>query len=142
MMRFTWLKVTILSSFLISGCLGGDDENVSCFKIGDAEGTIFVSVGCGNPNTQPLYLWDGGTVAAIEVRRTSDDEVVWRVFGFLENGIEQPVQHGVLPPGTGEEGTETELEYEVEYIVKVERFGSGLTAGGSGTREFTILPEE
>ena len=46
------------------------------------------------------------------------------------------------PPGTAVEGTGTELEYNVGYIVEVERVTTSLAPAGSGTREFTILPVE
>ena len=131
--------------FLTFGCLGEDDEDITCIQEGEAQAApILVSIGCGSPRTQPLYLWDGEEgVVAVEVKKTVDGEVVWRIFdSSLQNVIEQPVEHGESPPGTAVEGTGAELEYNVGYIVEVERFTTSLASAGSGTREFTILPVE
>jgi hypothetical protein len=142
MLRFAWLKVTILSCLLtLSGCLGENSGDTTCIKQTDPEGTILVSIGCGSPRTRPFYLWDDlEGVGAVEVSRTADDEVVvWSVIDIdIDDSIEQPVQHGDLPSGAfiGEDD-ETELEFGIEYLVKVSRF-----SGGSGTRVFVILPEE
>ncbi len=140
-----WFIPAILTClFLTFGCLGEDDENIACIQQGDPEGTILVTVGCRKLRTQPFYLWDDQEgVVAVEVRKTADGEVVWRIFdSSLQNVIEQPVEHGESPPGTAVEGTETELEYNVGYIVEVERITTSLASAGSGTREFTILPVE
>ena len=144
---FRFISALLFSTILISGCLYKEDDETACIQEGDIEvAPILVSVGCGNPRTQPLYLWGGGGdvaegVAKVEVRRASNDLVVWRMVSFsLDNNIQQPVQHGESPPGTTVEiNDEAELAIDIAYIVRVERVNSELISGGFGEREFRVI---
>ena len=141
-----FLAISLCGLLVLSGCLEEDDDS-ACILDGELEAApILITVGCGDPRSQPTYLWEDaglGTsegVTVIEVTRTSDDVVVWRVIdGSLQENIVQPVDHGVSPPGSiVEVDVETELDFNTEYEVKMTRISSS----DAGTRKFIVLSEE
>ena len=137
--RSLFFGIILSCLFLISGCAYDEDEEVSaCIEEGEAVSPIIVGIGCGDPKTQPIYLWDGADAFVVEVTRTSDpDNVVWQVTSTTlpnMNGIQSPVTHGERPANaeiTNEE--EPQLAVDIEYLVKVSRI-----SGESGSRKFTI----
>ena len=141
-----YLAIALSGLLVLSGCLEEDGDS-ACIIDGELEAApILITVGCGDPRSQPTYLWvDAGSetiegVTVIEVTRTSDPDVaVWRVIdGSLQENIVQPVDHGVSPPDSiVEVPDETELEFNIEYEVKMTRI-----SGGAGTKKFIVLPEE
>ena len=128
----------VLALFLIASC-GDSGSGGGCIEEFGSGGSLIVSVGCSDPRTKPLYVWDlDKKVVEVKVFDNATDEVVWSVFSAVgDDTIESPVQHGTLPFGSSPgEGTETELEIGKRYIVRVAQL-----VGEIGSIEFEILPE-
>jgi hypothetical protein len=127
----------LLGLFLLASC-GSGPEGSACIDLGDPGGTIFITIGCGDPRGRPFYEWDmDKPVFSIEVKETETGNSVWLVLASGgEDTIYPPVEHGQFPLGSSEPVAADDLETGVEYRVRVIQLN-----GETGSQEFMIRDE-
>jgi len=133
MKRVLFLSLFLSCLITFSGCLDDSDDSEECLNLIESQGTIPITMGCGDPLTQPSYQWDGGNISTLQVKRLSDDMVMWFIRA-PEDLISPPVQHSVVPAGASVIDSE-ELQFGIPYEVKAVR----TIPGESGTLTFTLI---
>src|SRR3569623_698442 len=115
----------LLVAAALAGCLSDGSELIPA-EAGSSNTNLLVVTPNSNPNSpgQPSYLWNIGTIAALDVVRTTNPSSP--VWGFSVDGgadlVTSPVTHGTFPVhGVSIASSEPVLTAGVQYRVHIRR---------------------
>src|SRR3569832_1182333 len=115
----------LLVAAALAGCLSDGSELIPA-EAGSSNTNLLVVVPNSNPNSpgQPSYLWNIGTIAALDVVRTTNPSSP--VWGFSVDGgadlVTNHVTHGTFPVnGVSIASSEPVLTACVQYRVHIRR---------------------
>ena len=110
------LLLSLAAAILLTNCEGANGTGLT------DGGNIPIEIDNADPQ-RPVYSWEFGNVAQLDVNRIDGPNRLIRVWSLkaidrTENRIGAPVTHGILPPGSGfflADSQEVTLESGVTY---------------------------